>query len=96
MAGFSIGGLFSGMTDGLKKGLNYDLDFAKLEIKAFSTGNHALQTDLDAVRKAFVQEAADESGVLKGNIVALVLGGGDPFSGSRHMLQAVIAKYGKP
>lgn len=96
MAGFNIGSLFGGLTDGLKKGLDYDLTFAKLEIKAFSTGNHAMQTDLDAVRKKFVQEVADESGVLKGNIVGLLLGGGDPFSGSRHLLQAVITKYGKP
>ena len=98
MSGFGdlIGGLIPGLRKGLQKGIQYDIDFARLEIKAMETGNTAMQQDLNSVRQQFVREAADVMGVVRGDVLSTLMSGGDPFAGSRHMLQAVETKYGKP
>ena len=93
MAGFSVGSLFGGISNGLKKGLQYDADFSKALVHAVQTGNTALLADLSAVSHVWLQEAADEAGIVKGNIVVAILAGSDPFSGSRKAFQDVKAKY---
>lgn len=98
MSGFAdlLGGLIPGMEKGLQKGIQYDVDFARLELKALTTSNKDMQHDLNAVRSKFLSEAADVAGVVRGDVIKLLMSGGDPFSGSRHMLQALEQKYGKP
>ena len=89
---------FDGISNGLKKGLAYDVDFAKRLASSVRTGNTEELGDLAAVAEEFVKESTDEAGNVKGNLGNLVMSaalgaGHDPFAGSRKMMQDLEAKW---
>lgn len=91
-----FGSVLGGLKNGLSKGLQYDVDFFRYLGDALKRNDPAELTDLADVASTFVHEAADEAGQVRGNLVGQILGGADPFSGSRHKMQAVKVKYHKP
>lgn len=101
MAGFDIGGLLSGVVPGVEKGIargeQYACDFAKMLIYAVGHAKPDEIATLKAVAQEWIKEAgAEVTGVVSMDVVRLLENGGDPFAGSRKMLQDAEAKFGKP
>ena len=91
MAGFSIGGIGTG----LQKGLQYDVQFARDVAWAIKTMNLPALKDLQVIAETNVKEiVGTATDVTESHAVSLLFAG-DPFAGSRHLLQAFEAKYGK-
>lgn len=70
------------------KGYGYERDFQRVLVWAVKHGNEAALKDCAAVGQQWLAEATDELGNIKKNVVEK-----DPFQVSRHMVQALTAKY---
>lgn len=89
-----MAGIFDGLTKGVTKGLQYELEMNRLLIWAIHSDNHEAKIDCLEVLTQWVSEAEMSKGILKGNLATLLLTT-DPFSGSRKLAQDAIAKWGK-
>lgn len=100
MAGFDFGSLLGnivpGVEHGVERGLQYSADFARMLVYAVGHGNADEVATLKAIAQQWLTEATNEAGVIRGDVVKTLEGGGDPFKGSREMMQAAETKYGKP
>jgi hypothetical protein len=80
--------------DGFKKGLEYEAKAGRILAWAVKHGKTDCLQECAHIGEMQAVEALDEAGNVKGNLIGAVLGGSDPFSGSRHATQALIAKWG--
>ena len=88
-----IGSIEPGIITGLERGLQYDIDWVKLEAKALLSGDTQMQKDVAAVKDKWLSEVSDGAGKVKKSIVKGLLDQHDPFKGSRAMMQALLVKY---
>ncbi|SRR5258708_8986039 len=98
---FNPFGMFNGAIHGFERGLQYDVDEVKMIVEAVESGDAQRISDTMDVLKTWLSEIADEAGNVKHGMGSLVInfmmgGGHDPFAGSRHKLQELETKYGKP
>jgi len=94
--GSLLGGIVPGVEKGVERGLQYSADFARMLVFAVGHDKPDEVATLKAIAMQWLSEAADEAGVIRGDVVKTIEGGGDPFQKSRAMMQAAEAKYGKP
>lgn len=86
---------FSGFTDGLKKGINYDIQFKRNLVWALSHGNAKALTALQHIAETNVKELAGTGAHITDQVlVALVTGGSDPTAGSRELMHQFQRDYG--
>lgn len=93
--------IFSGASSGLKKGLQYDVEWAAMVRKAVKSGNKDMIEDCIGVMDKFLSEVADERLVVKDSAVNALIGSAlglshDPFAGSRELVHAMERRWGKP
>lgn len=92
-------GLFDGgITRGLQSGISYMVQWGKLLIWSVEHNKTDATADCIAILKQWIAEVTDEAGTVTTHIVssiigALIVGGHDPFAGSRHLLQQALIKY---
>lgn len=95
----NIGGifisLFTSLRNGVRRGVQLEIDGGKLLVWAFATGNTEAISAVVAIEEEQIKEAKATTGDVPDEIIGAILSGGlDPFAGSRKMLQDAEAKWG--
>lgn len=100
MAGFDLGSLLGGLVpsvgNGLKRGLQLFADVAKMLVFAVGHDKPDEVATMKAIAVQWLKEATDEAGNIRVDIIHALETGGDPFRGSRQMVEDAKAKYGVP
>lgn len=90
--------VLSSVENGLVKGFDYDVKYAKLLIWAAGHNRADAIADLAHIASVHVQEIKGEATDVTNHTVEILISaflfGHDPFSGSRHLLQTALTKYG--
>ena len=94
MAGGILGGLFGGATKGIEKGIRYDAQFLSSFVWAIRNGKTDALDELVIVAEQNLRETLDTGGNVLPSLIGSLIGGGDPFAGSRHAFQAWQKKFG--